>query len=67
MNIDDSKSYATETGLELALEKIGVKKMPNGEFPGLVVVRNRTGRWTAVFSFAVHGVQPAHLGFMTLN
>ena len=67
MNIDNSKSYATELGLELALKKIGVERLPNGEFPGLVVVRNRAGRWTAVFSFAVHGVNPAHLGFMTLN
>lgn len=67
MNIDHSKSYATEIALELALKKLGVEKLPNGEFPGLVVVRNRTGRWTAVFSFAIHGAAPAHNGFMTLN
>ena len=59
-NMDTSKSYATEANLLKALDKVGITE-------GFLVVRNREGRWTAVCSWAVHGVRPAHLGFMTMN
>lgn len=61
MNIDNSKSYSSETNLHKALSKIGYQPEE------YLTVRNREGRWTAVFSFSVHGIQPAHLGFMTMN
>lgn len=43
MNIDTSRSYATEANLRTALERFGFAECPH------VVVRTRTGRWTAVF------------------
>lgn len=61
MNLDKSKSYATEVGLKLALERLG---LDSGNY---VICRNRAGRWTAVFGFSAHGVLPAHHGFMTIN
>ena len=48
LNIDKSKSYATEENLIKALKKLHVQQ-------GYVVVKNRKGRWTAVFSYHVHG------------
>ena len=47
-NIDTAKSYATEANLMAALEKIGLADR------NPMVVRNREGRWTAIFS-ASHG------------
>lgn len=43
MNIDDVRSYATETNLETGLERAGL-----GDFRRLVVC-NREGRFTAIF------------------
>jgi len=60
LNIDSSKSYATEENLIKALKKLRVPS-------GYVIVKNRQGRWTAVFSFHVHGVRMVHEGFMTIN
>ncbi len=44
INIDDAKSYATEKNLGKALDKAGLS------FLRPVVVRNREGRYTAIFS-----------------
>jgi hypothetical protein len=60
LNIDNSRSYATEANLLKAIKKLRVDK-------GYVVVKNRQGRWTAIFSYHVHGVRPVHYGFMTIN
>lgn len=43
MNIDNSKSYATEANLMKALEKLGFDKDRH------IVVCNRAGRYTAIF------------------
>jgi hypothetical protein len=43
MNIDTAKSYATEANLEKALERFGFAAYRH------VAVRNREGRWTAIF------------------
>jgi hypothetical protein len=43
MNIDTAKSYATEANLVKALGKFGFAEYRH------VVVRNRAGRWTAIF------------------
>lgn len=59
-NLDKSKSYATEENLIKALKKLHVQN-------GYVVCKNKNNRWTAVFSYHVHGVRMAHLGFMTIN
>lgn len=65
MSIDKSKSYATEANLMAALEKVGLDKCRP------IIVRNRAGRWTAVFGYALsgHSNPPAicHLGFMVVN
>lgn len=60
LNIDNSKSYATEENLMKALKKLRVQQ-------GYVVVKNRRDRYTAVFSYHVHGVRMVHAGFMTIN
>lgn len=60
LNIDKSKSYATEENLVKALKKLRATN-------GYVIVRNRMGRYTAVFSYHVHGVRMVHAGFMTIN
>lgn len=64
LNIDTSRSYATEAQLVRALEKRGLGKL----FP--LIVRNREGRWTAVFG--VSNLQGnitlcARQGFMTIG
>jgi hypothetical protein len=65
MNIDNCKSYATEENLMVALRKVGL------DICKPIVVRNREGRWTAVFGYELSGrVNPpaiAHLGFMIIN
>jgi hypothetical protein len=43
LNIDTAKSFATEENLEQALTKANIKDKHH------VVVRNRAGRWTAIF------------------
>lgn len=58
-NIDTAKSFATEANLERALARLGLSANWH------VVVRNRAGRWTAIFpvsqcngylgQFAQHG------------
>ena len=68
MNIDNSKSYATEENLMKALAKIGADKLRP------LVVRNREGRFTAVFGFHLSGLAEtgnlcglAQHGFMTID
>lgn len=46
MNIDNAKSYATEKNLINAINKLGFCK----EMDKFIVVCNRKGRFTAVFS-----------------
>lgn len=49
-NIDSATSYATEANLMKALEKLGfADKRP-------MVVRNRAGRYTAIFSLSHAGI-----------
>lgn len=56
-DIDTAKSYATEDNLLAALAKLHFA-------PELaMVVRNRAGRWTAVFHLRDYGAAPAHAGF----
>ena len=45
-NIDNAKSYKTEANLMKALEKIGITEAEDN----FLVVCNREGRFTAVFS-----------------
>jgi hypothetical protein len=45
-NIDSAKSYATEKNLMSALEKLGI----TDELDKFMVVCNRKGRYTAIFS-----------------
>lgn len=57
-----SKTYATRARLIAKLDELGFTDQY-----GYLIVRTEEGRYTAVFSHAVHGVRPAHLGFMTTN
>lgn len=50
MNIDTSRSYATEANLLKALQQLGLAGMRP------LVVRNREGRWTAVFGLHLSGM-----------
>lgn len=67
-NIDTAKSYATEKNLMDALKRLGL----DDQKP--LVVRNRAGRWTAVFHIA-HSSEgragnvmfAANHGFKTFN
>lgn len=59
LNIDTCRSYATEANLMKALEKLGFDK----DKP--LVVRNREGRFTAVFGFDLSGIK-AHGGYIAL-
>jgi hypothetical protein len=68
LNIDTSKSYATENNLIVALTKLGIVN----DRP--LIVRNREGRYTAVFGFHLSGAYEtgdctryARLGFMTID
>jgi hypothetical protein len=64
MNVDNAKSYATEANLMTALAKAGLDKSRP------VVVRNREGRWTAVFGVALSGQNPGYIaaaGFIVIN
>lgn len=55
-NIDTAKSYATEANLMKALERLGfADKRP-------VVVRNRAGRYTAIFSLSLAGINGGYIG-----
>ena len=63
-NIDTARSYATEAQLAKGLERFGLT-----EFRPLVV-RNRAGRWTAVFPVTVFDgnvTYAARLGFHTIG
>jgi hypothetical protein len=51
MNIDTAKSYATETNLMVALHNMGLADS------NPMVVRNRDGRWTAIFSASLGDFQ----------
>jgi len=63
-NIDNARNYATERTLVKALEKRGLNDFDP------IVVRNRAGRWTAIFSIARVGhdamIIPHH-GFILVN
>lgn len=65
MNIDSSKSYATEGNLTKALYACGISHMD------YLVVCNRDGRYTAIFPTGWNqnndSVRPAHLGFMVVG
>jgi len=69
MNIDTCKSYATEENLMKALVKHGFEK----DYP--LIVRNREGRFTAVFGLHLSGLGKrggyigvyASKGFMTID
>jgi len=66
MNIDTAKSYATEENLMKALAKLGLAELRP------MVVRNREGRWTAIFSISLAGVRgdvtfAARHGFKTFG
>jgi len=65
MNVDSSKSYATQENLMKALEKMDLLRFRP------VVVRNKEGRWMAIFGYSLSQHQnPAsicHLGFMVIN
>ena len=66
LNIDTARSYATEELLMKALKKRGL----DGKKP--LVVRNREGRWTAIFALSLSDLGGnvcaiAREGFMTLG
>lgn len=65
MNIDTARSYATEANLIAALKKVGLDECRP------LIVRNRAGRWTAVFGCALSGhynsPSIAHEGFPIIN
>lgn len=61
MNIDSAKSYATEANLMTALAKIGLDSMKP------LVVRNRAGRFTAVFGFHISGASVGGMAFAIGN
>lgn len=47
LNIDTAKSYATEANLVAGLKKLGLDHEPH------MIVRNRAGRFTAIFSIGM--------------
>jgi hypothetical protein len=55
-NIDTAKSYATEANLLKALEKHGLAEAR------YMVVRNRAGRFTAIFSLSQNGFDGGYVG-----
>jgi hypothetical protein len=68
LNIDTAKSYATEANLMIALAKCGLDQGKP------LIVRNRAGRFTAVFGLHISGLATtgnvtfaAHHGFMTID
>ena len=64
LNIDTARSYATETNLTAALMKLGFAD------PRVLVVRNRSGRYTAIFPASLcNGDMTvyARAGFMTIG
>ncbi|UGY15180.1 hypothetical protein HAP48_0042760 [Bradyrhizobium septentrionale] len=67
-NIDNAKSYATEANLMKALATLGLDQMRP------VIVRNREGRFTAIFGLHLSGMAcsgnvmaAANHGFKTIN
>ncbi len=67
MNIDTARSYATESGLEAALLKMGL------ETAKPLIVCNREGRFTPIFTAARCAIAqlnvgiPPHHGFFIVN
>lgn len=67
INIDNMKSYATEANLMTALKKHGI------DTHRFIVVCNRSGRFTAIFSLAANNFKGGYIGvysdhgFLTLN
>lgn len=64
-DIDTAKSYATEDNLMKALRKIGLDEL------NPIVVRNRAGRWTAIFGYHLsqhqNAASIAHHGFKVIS
>ena len=64
-NIDDAKSYATEENLLKALTRFGLHTAKH------IVVRNRAGRFTAIFGYSwnptVNAGYIAHAGFKVVG
>lgn len=69
LSIDNAKSFASEANLIKALTKLSfINDRP-------LIVRNREGRWTAVFGFDNSGLKKqggyvgvyADAGFMTID
>ena len=61
MNIDECKSYATEDNRLTALATCRFDPTQ------ALVVRNREGRYTAIFGFSHYDAAPAFRGFMVIN
>lgn len=59
-DIDNSRSYATEDNLMAALAKLGFTHHA-------LVVRNRAGRFTAIFGLGTYSTQPAFHGFKVIG
>ena len=59
ISLDDAKSYATEANLRKALSKLGLDSYASSSKYGehvcrYMVVRNKEGRWTAIFLATEH-------------
>ena len=67
LNIDNAKSYSTEKRLQQALKKTGLNDTR------CIVVLNREGRYTAIFTAAQCEISnipmghPAHCGYPVVN
>lgn len=65
-SIDNCKSYASETNLITALRRW----CPEDRLRRVIIVRNRQGRYTAVFpasAFTPNIAVPAHYGFLVIS
>ena len=64
-DIDTSRSYATEENLNKGLTKLALESIPH------ITVRNRQGRYTAIFPYSrlgdVPAIHVADAGFMVVN
>lgn len=67
IDIDNARSYANEENLNGALTKLGLGEIER------ITVRNRTGRWTAIFTVSrleaknINLGWPASIGFPVVN
>ena len=61
MDIDTAKSYATRENLLKALERLGfADKRP-------MIVRNSEGRWTAIFSLSMAGIDGGYIALFAVH